>query len=128
MQSLPFNISGIHAFWIPVGFLISMDASDATSHGETSRDAKLTFSAAFDGSDVASAPDTSWTRDGAVVCFALMREVVASGCCVGFSTGDNLLFFLDPFWSSISSSLEEYSDIEAISFTWCRVVLSVRIV
>lgn len=41
IQSLPFNISGMQAFWIPVGRLISMLDSEATSHGATSIVAKL---------------------------------------------------------------------------------------
>ena len=38
MQSLPFNISGIHDRWISVGFVMAMEFREWTSHGETSRD------------------------------------------------------------------------------------------
>ena len=43
MTSLPPRISGIQPFWMAVGLLISMAASEAISHGATSSVAKLDF-------------------------------------------------------------------------------------
>ena len=41
MQSLPLRISGMQCFWMPVGLLIAMARREPTSHGLTSRAAKV---------------------------------------------------------------------------------------
>jgi hypothetical protein len=112
MQSRPFKISGIHAAWIPVGFLISMDARDATSHGATSMEAKLSFSLLGGrAAGTGEAAVEAW-------CFALILEMVETGmrvcagsvsdsapCSIsGSAFGDSLLLFLDPAWCCRMSS------------------------
>lgn len=95
--------------------MISIAASDAISQGATFIEAKLVFpEAAISG--FAGALDPFGVRDGGPGCFALTREVVASGCDAGSRPGESRLLFLDPDWSNDPSSLDEYDDIEAISF------------
>jgi hypothetical protein len=100
IQSRPFRISGMQAFWIPVGLLISIEASEPTSQGATSIVAKSTFSLGAGGAG--SSTDTvgwmasrrffpSVTRDGrAAGLSARSSSDLASGSI------DSFLLFLDP--------------------------------
>jgi hypothetical protein len=105
---------------MPVGRLISMLASDLTSHGATLSDAKSSLGLVFgvvptDPADLASFAD-------AFCCFALMREIDEAATGSGWTTsaseaeltssvGDSLLLFLAPdcasriSWSDAPESL-----------------------
>ena len=83
IQSFPLRISGIQEAWIPVGRLISMLASEATSHGATPSEAKLSF-----WLTAGVVPDLD-ELDGfcKLFCFALMREIVDATTGSGFGAG-----------------------------------------
>jgi hypothetical protein len=98
IQSLPFNISGMLAFWIPVGFFISIDASEATSHGATPIEAKSVFSRVASGNE--GSPDDISTGNS-LGFFALIREVVATGGSSAWG-GDSFLLLREPAWFSES--------------------------
>jgi len=102
MQSLPFKISGIHAFWIPVGFLISIDAKEAESHGATPIEAKLLIASVLaEGSEVEGKPDVLDTESFVVL--ALIRDAVGTGAA-------SFLLFLEPAWCSEISSSERLGE------------------
>jgi len=95
---------------MPVGFLISIEAREATSHGATSREAKLRFSLMEAVTTVSGA----WASLLAVelVCLVLILDMVdtCAGvdlCVVGVSSGESLLLFLDPSCDSRISSSDE---------------------
>jgi hypothetical protein len=100
-----------------VGFLISIDASDATSHGATSIEAKLVFSLLGGRAAGAGAGADAGTGVALVVGgfsrFALTLEIVDTGIRVKAGSGsessafgDSLLLFLDPAWCCRMSSSE----------------------
>jgi len=107
MQSRPLRISGIQALWMPVGRLISIEESDATSHGATSIVAKLTFSLVFATSGAVlgvgwmpSRPFAGLTRDndGKVGC----RGAVSTS--ESDPSSDSFLLFLELACASCMSS------------------------
>lgn len=68
---------------MPVGFLISIDASDATSHGATSREAKLSFSFMGTGFTFVEAWDSLEATEP--VCLLLILDMVDA--CIGADLG-----------------------------------------
>jgi hypothetical protein len=101
IQSLPFRISGIHALWIPVGFLISMDAREAESHGVTPREANPPVPSLIE--DNSGTEGSLVKLERGVVVLALIRDAVATG-------GASFLLFLDPSWCSEISSSDPLGD------------------
>ena len=85
----------MQAFWIPVGFFISIEANDATSHGATLIDAKLVES--FKMGDLP--PEEAFWR---VPVFLACTRFMVGG-------GEVLLRFLEPSWfmESLTSDSSE---------------------
>jgi hypothetical protein len=98
IQSRPFRISGMQAFWIPVGLLISIEASEPTSQGATSIVAKSTFSLGAGG----AATDTVGWMASRSFFPSVTRDGRAAGLSARSSSDpesgsiDSFLLFLDP--------------------------------
>ena len=121
IQSRPLRISGIQAFWMPVGRLISMDASDATSQGATSMEAKLTLSVLIVGGDSIGSETArvDFVGSGAL---ALTRDRPLA--TLDTTSGESFLLFLDPSCCCKISSSEDDPDSKkssaiSVSIVWC---------
>ncbi len=104
MQSRPLRTSGIHPFWMPVGRLMAMLASDCTSHGRTFNDSKVVLGSVaariLRGGSAASCRGRDclgWRlmREGASIAETMHSSSSLSG-------GDILGFFRDPGLSRTS--------------------------